>query len=123
MLHYYNNNIVNNMRSVDHEIFWDILLSFSKLGLSSSNDKQYLLEDGRTSLSYGHYKIPQNYTFFEREPDNFKYFITTWMKQNLLARLYYDAKTGLISAENLFRKANAIDGDITHAQVGHFIKN
>lgn len=46
----------NNMRSVNHEIF---SYNFTKLGLSCSNDKQYLLEDGITSLSYGHYKIPK----------------------------------------------------------------
>lgn len=47
----------NNMRTVNHEIF---SYNFTKLGLSCSNDKQYLLEDGITSLSYGHYKIPKN---------------------------------------------------------------
>ena len=47
----------NNMRSVNHEIF---SYNFTKLGLSCSNDKQYLLEDGITSLSYGHYQIPKN---------------------------------------------------------------
>lgn len=47
----------NNMRSVNHEIF---SYNFTKLGLSCSNDKQYLLEDGITSLSYGHYRIPEN---------------------------------------------------------------
>ena len=45
------------------------------------------------------------------------------MKLNLLECLYYDANTGFISAENLYRKTNAIDGDITHAQVGNFIKS
>jgi hypothetical protein len=44
----------NNLRSINHEIG---LYRFTKIGLSCSNDKQYLLNDGITSLSYGHYKI------------------------------------------------------------------
>ena len=44
----------NNLRSINHEIG---LYRYTKIGLSCSNDKQYLLEDGITSLSYGHYKI------------------------------------------------------------------
>ena len=44
----------NNLRSTDHKIS---LQRFTKVGLSCSNDKQYLLEDGITSLSYGHYRI------------------------------------------------------------------
>ena len=47
----------NNLRSTDHKIS---MYRFTKVGLSCSNDKQYLLEDGITSLSYGHYKIPPN---------------------------------------------------------------
>lgn len=44
----------NVMRSFNHEIYG---LKTTRIGLSCSNDKQYLLEDGITSYSYGHYKI------------------------------------------------------------------
>lgn len=44
----------NNMRSVDHKVFG---YQFTRIGLSCSNDKQYLLDDGITSFSYGHYRI------------------------------------------------------------------
>jgi hypothetical protein len=44
----------NNLRSVDHNIG---LYRMTKVGLSCSNDKQYLLDDGITSYSYGHYLI------------------------------------------------------------------
>ena len=44
----------NNLRSKDHNIG---MYRITKVGLSCSNDKQYLLDDGITSLSYGHYKI------------------------------------------------------------------
>jgi hypothetical protein len=46
----------NNLRSVKHQIG---MYRYTKVGLSCSNDKQYLLDDGITSLSYGHYKIPR----------------------------------------------------------------
>jgi hypothetical protein len=46
----------NNLRTQDHNIG---MYRFTKVGLSCSNDKQYLLEDGITSLSYGHYKIAE----------------------------------------------------------------
>jgi hypothetical protein len=44
----------NVMRSFNHEIF---ALKTTRLGLSCSNDKQYLLDDGISSYSYGHYNI------------------------------------------------------------------
>jgi hypothetical protein len=44
----------NVMRSFNHEIYG---LKTTRVGLSCSNDKQYLLDDGITSYSYGHYKI------------------------------------------------------------------
>jgi hypothetical protein len=47
----------NNLRSKNHHIS---LFTFTKIGLSCSNDKQYLLADGITSLSYGHKDIPKN---------------------------------------------------------------
>ena len=46
----------NVMRSFNHEIYG---LKTTRVGLSCSNDKQYLLDDGITSYSYGHYKIQQ----------------------------------------------------------------
>lgn len=42
---------------------------------------------------------------------------------NLLERIYYNANSGFVSADKLYKKANAIDGDITHALVNTFIKN
>ena len=45
----------NNFRTFNHQIS---MYRFTKIGLSCSNDKQYLLDDGITSLSYGHFKIP-----------------------------------------------------------------
>lgn len=47
----------NNMRSINHTIYG---MKFTKVGLSCSNDKQYLLDDGISNLSYGHYKISPN---------------------------------------------------------------
>lgn len=44
----------NNMRSTNHTIH---AYKFTKTGLSCSNDKQYLLDDGISSLSYGHYRL------------------------------------------------------------------
>ena len=44
----------NNLKTIDHNIYQ---YRFTKVGLSCSNDKQYLLEDGIHSYSYGHYKI------------------------------------------------------------------
>ena len=44
----------NNMRSINHEIYG---FKFTRIGLSCSNYKQYLLDDGISSYSYGHYKI------------------------------------------------------------------
>jgi hypothetical protein len=43
-----------NLRSFDHKIQ---LFQYNKVGLSCGNDKQYLLDDGITSLSYGHYLL------------------------------------------------------------------
>jgi hypothetical protein len=47
----------NNLRSFDHNIG---LYRYTKVGLSCSNDKMYLLPDGVSSLAYGHYKISQH---------------------------------------------------------------
>ena len=47
----------NNLRSIDHNIG---LYRYTKVGLSCSNDKMFLLPDGVTSYAYGHYKISQH---------------------------------------------------------------
>ena len=44
----------NNLRTFNHDIY---TYNYKKIGLSCSNDKQYLLSDGISSLSYGHYKL------------------------------------------------------------------
>ena len=44
----------NNLRSIDHNIG---MYRYTKIGLSCSDNKHYLLDDGITSLSYGHYEI------------------------------------------------------------------
>ena len=44
----------NNFRSINHNIG---MYRYTKVGLSCSNDKQYLLDDGISSYSYGHYAI------------------------------------------------------------------
>ena len=46
----------NNLRSIDHKIG---LYRFTKVGLSCSYDKRFMLNDGITSYCYGHYKISQ----------------------------------------------------------------
>jgi hypothetical protein len=46
----------NNLRSVDHNI---ALYRYTKVGLSCSNDKMFLLPDAITSLAYGHKNISQ----------------------------------------------------------------
>jgi ssDNA-binding Zn-finger/Zn-ribbon topoisomerase 1 len=47
----------NNLRSIDHNIG---LYRYTKVGLSCSNDKMYLLDDAITSLAYGHKRISNN---------------------------------------------------------------
>ena len=44
----------NNLRTKDHDIG---LYRLTKVGLSCSENKRYLLDDGIRSYSYGHYKI------------------------------------------------------------------
>ena len=48
---------MKTIRSVKHEIS---SYEINKVSLSCFDDKRYLLEDGQTSLAYGHYKIAQN---------------------------------------------------------------
>ena len=45
---------MTQFRSEKHEIF---TVTTNKIGLSPFDDKRYLLEDGITSLAYGHYRI------------------------------------------------------------------
>lgn len=45
---------MNLIRSHDHIIYCE---KISKTGLSCFDDKRYILDDGITSLAYGHYKI------------------------------------------------------------------
>ena len=48
---------INNMkqlRSFKHQIY---TLNMNKIGLSPYDDKRYILEDGVTTLAYGHYSI------------------------------------------------------------------
>jgi len=45
---------MNSLRSMKHQIF---TIKQHKVSLSPYDDKRYLLEDGITSLPYGHYKI------------------------------------------------------------------
>lgn len=45
---------MNTFRSHNHEIYME---KIKNVGLSSFEDKRYLLNDGIISLAYGHYKI------------------------------------------------------------------
>ncbi len=47
---------MNMLRSEKHQIY---TTTINKVGLSAFDDKRYLLEDGYTSLAYGHYAISQ----------------------------------------------------------------
>jgi ubiquitin len=46
---------MHSLRSHNHNMY---LEKINKVGLSCFDDKRYLLDDGITSLAYGHYKIP-----------------------------------------------------------------
>ena len=46
----------HSIRSYHHKIY---TVPLTKISLSSFDDKRYLLEDGISSLPYGHYCIPQ----------------------------------------------------------------
>ena len=47
---------MNILRSQNHEIFGS---EVNKIGLSSYDDKRYILHDGIHTLAYGHYKIQE----------------------------------------------------------------
>ena len=42
------------IRSLDHKLF---SITIRKRGLSCFDDKKHILDDGVTTLSYGHYKL------------------------------------------------------------------
>ncbi|XP_053406097.1 uncharacterized protein LOC128559090 [Mercenaria mercenaria] len=48
---------MSSIRSHNHEIYVE---KINKIGLCCFDDKRYLLDDGITSLAYGHYKIKIN---------------------------------------------------------------
>ena len=45
---------MNNIRSKGHNIY---SIETNKISLSSCDNKRYQLDDGVSSLAYGHYKI------------------------------------------------------------------
>jgi len=45
---------MKQIRSFNHELY---TITLNKIGLSCYDDKRYILEDGVTSLAYGHKKI------------------------------------------------------------------
>ena len=45
---------MNQIRSYDHQLY---NISINKLGLSPFDDKRYILQDGISSLAYGHWRI------------------------------------------------------------------
>ncbi len=53
---------MTQIRSYGHELY---NIQLNKLGLSPFDDKRYLLEDGVTSLAYGHWRIPIKGSEFE----------------------------------------------------------
>ena len=48
---------MNVIRSYSHNVFTE---EINKVALSADDDKRYILEDGQNTLSWGHYKIPDN---------------------------------------------------------------
>ena len=47
----------NILRSYDHEVYTE---EVNKIALSATDDKRYILNDGKDTLAWGHYKIPDN---------------------------------------------------------------
>ena len=47
----------NILRSYNHEIYTE---EVNKIALSATDDKRYILSDGKDTLAWGHYKIPNN---------------------------------------------------------------
>ena len=47
----------NILRSYNHEIYTE---EVNKIALSATDDKRYILNDGKDTLAWGHYKIPNN---------------------------------------------------------------
>lgn len=48
---------MTQIRSYGHELY---NINMNKLGLSPFDDKRFILEDGISSLAYGHWRISQN---------------------------------------------------------------
>ena len=47
----------NILRSYEHEVFTE---EVNKIALSAADDKRYILDDGKHTLAWGHYKIKNN---------------------------------------------------------------
>ena len=47
----------NILRSYNHEVYTE---EVNKIALSATDDKRYILNDGKDTLAWGHYKIPDN---------------------------------------------------------------
>ena len=47
----------NILRSYNHEIYTE---EVNKIALSATDDKRFILSDGKDTLAWGHYKIPNN---------------------------------------------------------------
>ena len=47
----------NILRSYDHEVYTE---EVNKIALSATDDKRYILSDGKDTLAWGHYKIKNN---------------------------------------------------------------
>ena len=47
----------NILRSYNHEVYTE---EVNKVALSATDDKRYILNDGKDTLAWGHYKIPNN---------------------------------------------------------------
>ena len=45
---------ITSMRSFNHEVY---VFEQTKVGLCAIDDKRYILEDGRQTYAYGHYRI------------------------------------------------------------------
>ena len=51
---FYENSLMNVIRSKFHDLY---TYTLNKIGLSAFDDKRYVLNNGKDTLPYGHYKI------------------------------------------------------------------